>query len=288
MNRTGLLIALALAAAVGLLFGVYPELDLDLARPFFDPAVGGFWVSFHPVANALRELSRLTVTLLVAPAVLAIVGKLVLPRRPMLIPGRAALLMVATLALAPGLVTNVLLKSHWGRPRPIDVTVFGGDQQFVPWWDPRGECPDNCSFVAGEPSGAFWTLAPAALVPPAWRALATAAAIAFGAGIGLVRLAGGGHFFTDVVFSGIFTFLVIWLVHGLLFRWRATRISDRAVERALEWLVLPLQGAVTRHLPGRFAPRGAALPSQPVERPDAQAGRPAKAAGAANAAGEGG
>ena len=38
MNRTGLLIALALAAAVGLLFGVYPKLDLDLAGMFFDPS----------------------------------------------------------------------------------------------------------------------------------------------------------------------------------------------------------------------------------------------------------
>ena len=88
-------------------------------------------------------------------------------------------------------------------------------------------------------------------MPPAWRVPAYGAAIAFGAGIGLLRMAGGGHFFTDVVFSGIFTFLVIWLTHGLLFRWRATRISDRAVERALEWLVLPLHGAVR----GRF--RGA-------------------------------
>ena len=100
----------------------------------------------------------------------------------------------ATLALGPGLLTNVLLKSHWGRPRPIDIVAFGGDQHFVPWWDPRGECPDNCSFVAGEPSGAFWTLAPAALVPPPWRALATVAALAFGAGLGLVRAGGGGIF----------------------------------------------------------------------------------------------
>jgi lipid A 4'-phosphatase len=274
MNRTGLLIALALAAAVGLLFGVYPELDLDLVGPFFDPAAGGFWVSFNPLANGLRDLSRLIVTLLVAPAVLAIVGKLVLPRRPMLIPGRAAVLMAATLALAPGLVTNVLLKSHWGRPRPIDVTEFGGGQQFVPWWDPRGDCPDNCSFVAGEPSGAFWTLAPAALVPPAWRALATTAAVVFGAGIGFIRMAGGGHFFTDVAFSGIFTFLIIWLMHGLVFRWRPTRISDRAVERALEWLALPLHGAVRRRLP--------TPPAKPIDRSDAEAGRPA------NAAGEGG
>jgi lipid A 4'-phosphatase len=237
MNRTGLLIALALAAAVGLLFGLYPRLDIDLARPFFDPAAGGFWASVNPVLNSLRDLSRLIVTLLVAPAILAIVVKLVLPRRPLLIPGRAALLMVITLALGPGLVTNVLLKSHWGRPRPIDIVEFGGDQHFVAWWDPRGDCPDNCSFVAGEPSGAFWTLAPAVLVPPAWRALATAGALAFGAGLGLVRLAGGGHFLTDSVFAGLFTFLIIWLVHGLIYRWPATRLRDRAVERALERLV---------------------------------------------------
>ena len=274
MNRTGLLIALALAAAIGLLFGVYPKLDLDLARPFFDPAAGGFWGSFNPVLNTLRDLSRWIVTLLVAPAVLAILAKLVLPRRPMLIPGRAAVLMVATLALAPGLVANIILKSHWGRPRPIDVVEFGGGEHFVPWWDPRGDCPDNCSFVAGEPSGAFWVLAPAALVPPAWRALATAAALALGGVIGLVRVIGGGHFFTDVAFSGLFTFLVIWLMHGLIFRWPATRISDRAIERALEWLASPWHGVVLRRLPRR---RGA--PAQPIDRSVAEASRPANVAG---------
>lgn len=252
MNRTGLLIALGLAAAVGLLFGVYPGLDLELARPFFHPAAGGFPASVDPLLSGFRDLGRLIVTLLVAPAVIAIVGKLILPRRPMLMPGRAAVLMVVTLALAPGLLTNILLKSHWGRPRPIDVIQFGGDQHFVPWWDPRGDCPTNCSFVAGEPSGAFWTLAPAALVPPAWRPLAYAGALAFGAGIGLLRMAGGGHFFTDVAFSGLFTFLIIWLVHALLFR--APGTSDRAVERTLEWLVLPLHGSLRRLPPRRPAP----------------------------------
>jgi lipid A 4'-phosphatase len=268
MNRTGLLIALALAAAVGLAFGVFPQLDLDLAGLFFDPAAGGFRGSFNPVLNTLRDLSRLIVTLLAAPAGLALLGKLVLPRRRMLIPGRAAVLMIGALALGPGLVTNSILKNHWDRPRPIDVIQFGGDEHFVAWWDPRGDCPENCSFVAGEPSGAFWTLAPAMLVPPAWRGLATAAALAFGAGIGLVRMAGGGHFFTDVVFAGVFTFLIIWLLHGLMFRWRATRSSDRAVERGLERLVLPLQAAVMRRL------RRGAPPPKP-SRP-------------ANAAGEGG
>jgi membrane-associated phospholipid phosphatase len=47
-------------------------------------------------------------------------------------------------------------------------------------------------------------------------------------------MAAGAHFFTDVVFAGVFSFLVIWLVHGWLYRWPRTRISDEAVERALE------------------------------------------------------
>ena len=71
--------------------------------------------------------------------------------------------MLLTLVLAPGVVANLVFKEHWSRPRPIDVTEFGGSEHFRPWWDPRGDCPKNCSFVAGEPSGAFWTLAPAML-----------------------------------------------------------------------------------------------------------------------------
>jgi lipid A 4'-phosphatase len=47
-------------------------------------------------------------------------------------------------------------------------------------------------------------------------------------------MAAGAHFFTDWVFAGVFSFLVIWCVHGWLYRWPRTRTSDEAVERALE------------------------------------------------------
>jgi lipid A 4'-phosphatase len=262
MNRTGLLIALALAAAVGIVFGLYPELDIRLEAPFFDPAADGFWARFDPVLNGIRDAARLIITLLVAPAVISLLIKIALPRRPTRIPARAAVLLAATLALGPGLVTNVVLKSYWGRPRPIDITEFGGDQHFVAWWDPRGDCPDNCSFVAGEPSGAFWTLAPAALAPPAWRPFTYAAAVTFGAAIGLVRMAAGGHFFSDVVFAGFFTFLVVWLCYGLLYRWLPDRITDRAIERWLERL-LPFRSA----LPRIDASASAAASAEPAPAP---------------------
>jgi membrane-associated PAP2 superfamily phosphatase len=190
-------------------------------------------------ALRLRRAAAWLVALVAAPAFVALLVKLALPHRPMLIPGRAAVLIITTLALAPGLLTNVILKDHWGRPRPIDVTQFDGTDRFVPWWDPRGDCPSNCSFVGGEASGAFWTLAPAVLCPPQWRALATGAALAFGAAVGVLRMAGGGHFFTDIVFAGVFTFLIVWVVHGLLYRWRATRITDAAVERLIARMAWP-------------------------------------------------
>jgi lipid A 4'-phosphatase len=50
----------------------------------------------------------------------------------------------------------------------------------------------------------------------------------------------GGHFFSDVVFSGVFVFLIIWITHGILFRWRTTRMTDRAIEHAIECATMPV------------------------------------------------
>jgi membrane-associated PAP2 superfamily phosphatase len=245
MSRTGLLIALAIAAVVGIVFALFPQLDLWLVEPFYNPQTG-LWIGVKPLPHLLRQASSWLVALVAAPAFVALIAKVLWPSRPMPMPGRAVVLMIATLALAPGLLTNVVLKEHWGRPRPIDVAEFKGDEHFVPWWDPRGDCPKNCSFVSGEPSGAFWTLAAAAVAPPAWRALGYTTAITFGAFVGFLRIIGGGHFFTDVVFAGVFTFLIIWVVHGLLYRWPRTRIADSAVDRAIERVVLPFQSVLLR------------------------------------------
>ena len=233
MNRTGLTIALTIGFVAGLICAVDTQLDLDLAGLTFNPARHLFGVNAQPWVQYTREAARGIITLLVLPAFIAILGKLILPRRRMLIEGRAALFLIATLALGPGVLTNVILKDHWGRARPIDVQQFGGSYHFTPWWDPRGDCPDNCSFIAGEPSGAFWTLAPAALAPPELRAVAYGAAIAFGVGVGALRMGAGAHFFSDVVFAGVFMYLLIWVMHGLIYRWPMTRLREESIDRVL-------------------------------------------------------
>jgi membrane-associated phospholipid phosphatase len=50
----------------------------------------------------------------------------------------------------------------------------------------------------------------------------------------------GGHFFSDVVFAIVFTFLIVWCVHGFLYRWR-TRPAEGAIEAAIARVGLALR-----------------------------------------------
>jgi membrane-associated PAP2 superfamily phosphatase len=233
MNRTGLFIALALSLVIGVVFGLYPELDLKLASLFFDPETKSFPLKLNGYAAFARDAAMWIAWAFALPSIVALVVKLIRPDRPLLVSGRALVFLLATLTLSAGVLTNLTFKTYWGRPRPVVVTEFAGDQQFVPWWDPRGNCVRNCSFFSGEGATAFWTLAPAALAPPAWRPLAYAGAVVFGAATSALRMSFGGHFFTDVAIAGLVTVLVIWLAHGLIYRWARTRLSDEAVDAAL-------------------------------------------------------
>jgi len=246
MNRTGLIIALVLALAVGLLFGIYPELDLKLAALFYDAPTHAFPVKSNTLAVIARDAAMWISWALALPAIVALVVKLARPDRPLLMSGRAVVFLLLTLFLSAGVLTNLTFKSYWGRPRPITVSEFGGNQTFVPWWDPRGGCAKNCSFFSGEGATAFWTYAPAALAPPAWRPVAYAAATVFGAATSLLRMAFGGHFFTDVAIAGLVTFFVIWLAHGYIYRWTSTRLTDEAVDAALTKFAWPGYRAIQR------------------------------------------
>lgn len=239
MNRTGLIIALGLTLVVGVVFGVWPELDMRLAALFYDPATRTFPLKSNLAAMIARDAAMWIAWGLAAPAIIALVVKLIRPDRPLLVSGRTVAFLLITIVLSAGILTNALFKPHWGRPRPVAVTEFGGDKAFVPWWDPRGQCTRNCSFFSGEGATAFWAYAPAALAPPAWRPLAYAGATVFGVVTSGLRMAFGGHFFTDVAIAGLVTFLVIWLLHGLIYRWPSTRTTDAAIDAALTRFAWP-------------------------------------------------
>jgi membrane-associated phospholipid phosphatase len=54
-----------------------------------------------------------------------------------------------------------------------------------------------------------------------------------------MRVMAGAHFVSDVIFAGVFTFLIIWFAYALIYRWPRTRLTDRGVERSLERAAMP-------------------------------------------------
>ena len=206
VSRGGVVLALALIVAVLAVFAAAPGLDLAAAGAFYGGE--GRFIGPGPVGNGLRRLFYAVPFLLLGGA-----GALALLRRigwRGLAPTPRALATLAlSLALGPGLLVNVALKDHWHRPRPVQVREFGGAQPFRPVGWPGGSCARNCSFVSGEGASSFWSVAPALMAPPAWRAAALAAALAYAAATGLLRMAFGGHFLSDTLLAALFTWLVI-------------------------------------------------------------------------------
>ncbi len=241
MHRTGLIVALIIGAVTALVFGLAPSLDLIVAGIFYpvrDAAGNVFAWRLSRTLMFVHNIALDAGFVLLIPIVAALVAKLVFPRMRMFVSVRASVFLVVTMLLGPGLLVNFALKDHWGRPRPIDVTQFGGTEHFVPWWDPRGDCPNNCSFVSGDVSTVAWTFAPAALLPSPWQPLAFAGAFALTVFMGVIRIMAGGHFPSDAIFAGVFTYLLIWLAYALIYRWPATRLNDKALEAGLARLSL--------------------------------------------------
>src|SRR5260370_30944091 len=112
MNGTGLVIARTIGVVVGVIFGVWPRLDLAVSKPFYDPTAHDFPLNGHVWSKYARDAAKALITILIVPAGVALLGKFLFPRRRILITTEAVLFPIATLALGPGLVPNTLLKYH--------------------------------------------------------------------------------------------------------------------------------------------------------------------------------
>jgi lipid A 4'-phosphatase len=196
----------ALTVVTLAVFALWPGLDLAVSHIFFrDGRFDGEGLPDH----LTRDFFRLTPFV-----VLTAYGALWLAKRlgtklrwaPS---GRAMIFLILTMVIGPGLIINLGLKDHWGRPRPYQTQDFNGQDSFMPWYDLHGACKRNCSFVSGEASTGFWVVAPASLLPPPWRGPAILAAFVFGAAAGLLRLAFGGHYLADVLLGGHVTLIVM-------------------------------------------------------------------------------
>ncbi len=216
---------------LALLFTLWPALDLKVSGWFYRPAGSPGWSGFAADQFAVVAVIHAAVPWFGRAASLLGLLLLVFWR---LRPGpltlrwwRRCLMLGLVMVLGTGVMVNAILKESWGRPRPVDVQTFGGAGTFAPALYPSNQCSSNCSFVSGHSATGFTLLALGLLGAPATRRRWLLWGLAGGLCTGALRIAQGGHYLSDVLFSG----LVIWLCGAMLRagwlhlrRWRRGRL----------------------------------------------------------------
>src|SRR5512143_3706418 len=223
------LIVLVALSIVAIVLFTASGLDIETMRPFYHPDHVDPWSNKEQPLWSLfyRSAPWITASLAVAGVALFVLGVIREHSRRLRWYGVFVLLSVT---LGPGLIINLVLKDHWGRPRPRQMVEFGGRYEYVqpfvpvPFNTPRKSFPcGHCS--VGYLYAAGWWL---------WRrrrprcaAGSLAAGSARGTLLGIGRMAAGGHFLSDVVWSGLLAFGV---AHALYYY--VLRIPAREDSRA--------------------------------------------------------
>lgn len=122
---------------------------------------------------------------------------------------KAAIIILLTLILGPGLIVNVICKNYTGRPRPRDIVEFNGN------WKYKNVCEFGIpgkghSFPCGHASMGFVFYSLYVILREKKKISAylwLAFSIVFGFLIGIARMMQGAHFLSDVIWAGGLTFI---------------------------------------------------------------------------------
>lgn len=126
-----------------------------------------------------------------------------------------AIFIFLAVALGPGLLINTIFKPYWGRPRPRQVQELGGKYEYQSFWQ-KGVSGQGMSFPCGHCSvgfvfGTFYWIYRRKNPALAYGGLATS--IVLGTGMGIGRIAAGGHFMSDVIWAALMTWVPAWWLY---------------------------------------------------------------------------
>ena len=215
---------LILWLVVCLFFATWPQIDLIVARQFYNPETNHWPVADSALLQQLRETFWLGLNLM-ALGLLAMTLQGVFTRRAMQIPLRIWAYGLTLVLLGPGLLVNLVLKSHWGRARPAQLEIFGGSAQFTPPLQITDQCASNCSFVSGEAAFTVTGIIIVGLllwhvVPQHRRRWLLGVLITIALTVASLRVMKGRHFLSDVVWSFVLMTTMATLL-ARLFRLRS-------------------------------------------------------------------
>jgi lipid A 4'-phosphatase len=207
---------LASCVAAAVLFAAFPGIDLSISGLFYRD--GAFHLRDNAAMQFLYHYGEAPIRIAAGLALGTYAAAWALGRDRLLGLGRRAWLYLFLAALiGPGLLVNSVLKDHMGRARPLQVEQFGGDRLFTPALTVSRECARNCSFTCGHCAAGFYFMSLGFVLAGGARRAAFAGGLGLGAALTVVRLAQGGHFLSDAVFSLIAVYTVSALLHYAMF-----------------------------------------------------------------------
>jgi lipid A 4'-phosphatase len=218
----------ALFLLASLVFIAYPQLDLWVSHLFY-AGHGSFPVNDQWLVKAIYHGTPWAGRALFACSIFLLLLAVLMPSKVSRRNWRRASAIVAVIVLGIGLLVHTVLKDGMGRPRPRDVQTFAGPAAFVPVFVPSQFCQTNCSFVSGHAAVGFALMSIGMFGIRRKRQFWLFTGMLAGGLIGLARIAQGGHFLSDIVFS----LIAIWSSHLLIrvvwLRFRGWQIHRRAM-----------------------------------------------------------
>lgn len=207
--------------AIALITPFSAWLDLNLSALFFTKeSISGSHFLIHPWLDFLFNYAIYPGEILASlAAVIWLLSYIMKSLRPY---RSAAIVLSLSMVVGAGLIVHAILKDHWGRPRPRQIVEFGGDQPFRAYYQPNFQQPKHAkSFPCGHCSTGFYFFA-MAVVGMRYRNSVLiytgfALALTLGTLLSYARIAQGGHFLTDVIFSALIMWLTPLAIDQLLY-----------------------------------------------------------------------
>jgi lipid A 4'-phosphatase len=203
------------------IFLAYPEIDLQVSQHFYNKEQG-FFLKDHAVIRFIYDLIPLLVMTLVGSMALFAIAIKLRPRVAFLCNSktyptyRHMLFILSVLVLVPGVLVHYGAKPVFERPRPREITEFGGVKTYTAPFAISNQ--DGKSFISGHAAtGFFFTCLALLFKSTRNRITAYIIGVSFGCIVGFGRIAQGGHFLSDVLFAGLVTLFVMHLMYWLLF-----------------------------------------------------------------------
>jgi membrane-associated PAP2 superfamily phosphatase len=208
------ILLLSAATAVFRLF----NLDIAIQSMLYDFTAKSWKYAYHPAVLWMYKYGTYPAVFLAAAAIAVFFAGFIYEK--MKKHRKASLLIILTMLIAPGVITNLILKNYTGRPRPRDVVEFNGTMNFKQPLE-LGIPGKGFSFPCGHCTMGFFFYAAYLILRKKNAAVSFAVlggSLLYGTAMGFGRMAQGGHFASDVIWAAAITLITAEVLHVFVVR----------------------------------------------------------------------